>query len=159
MFRFQIDRPGIGTVTIDIRNPEFGDVSEFARRQRQAETEAGVVFVQDLGVDLEFFRGTWTNLQRCERRDMEFFFGPEGTNYRQRPFTMSVINNKNIAFGIGTGQGWSTADDLESGSLVVPASASFGLVKLEQSSLQFSTIPTERYTVDLAFRILTPPSC
>lgn len=158
-FTFEITRPGVGLVSIEIRNPEFGDTTRFSRRQERGETEAGVLFLQDLGVDMEFYDATWQSLTRCERRDLEYFFGPSGTTYAQRPFTMGVENNVALAFPVGTGQGWSTADALASGSLVVPLSASFGMVKLEQSQIQFAATPRDRYTTSLRFRILQPVAC
>ena len=157
-FTFEITRPApIGTIAIEVRNPEFGDNSEFGRRQSVGETEAGEEFVQDLGVDTEYYQATWASLDRCERRDLEYFFGINGTNRRQRRLIMGVTNNANLAFPIGTGQGWNTAADLNTGVLLVPATASFGEVRLQQSELVFTSVPRDRYTTSLRFRILKTP--
>ena len=157
---FEIERPEpIGVITVVVRNPEYGDVSEEGRRQAESETEAGQQYIQDRGIELEFYQATWTNLTQCERRDLEYFFGPDGANKRQRPFILSVIYNTNLAFPIGTDQGGSTSDGLNTGDLLTPTSASFGRVRLEQSRVQFTAIVPDRYTTSLRFRILKPLTC
>jgi hypothetical protein len=157
-FTFEINRPApIGTVVVSIRNPAFGDLSRSARRQAAGETEGGRLFVQDLGTEQRFYEATFENLNRCERRDLDAFFGEELANKRLRKFSMGVEGNKNLAFLVGTGQGWSTGDDLSTGDLVVPATASFGLVRLEQSDVQFAATPRDRYTTSLRFRIYGTP--
>lgn len=157
-FVFEIVRPlPIGTVRVEVRNPAFGDVISSDRRQAFNETEAGEFYVQDLGDTSRFYEATWENLNRCERRDLEFFFGPDGTAKRLRPFTMSVVGNSNLAFLIGTGQGFNTAADLNTGALVVPSSASFGIVRLEQSEVSFVATPTDRYSTSLRFRLDAVP--
>lgn len=159
-FTFEITRPApIGTVVVVVRNPEFGDSHSSGQRQATGETEGGEFYIQPLGVETKFYEGTWTNLNRCELRDLEFFFGADGSNRRQRKFLMGVVDNENLAFPIGTGQGWNTAADLNTGLLVVPSSASFGEVRLEQSQVQFSSIPRDRFTTSLRFRILQPAAC
>lgn len=160
-FTFEITRPlPIGTITIGIRNPEFGDQFTAERRQDRGETEAGVEFIQDRGVEVQRFQGVWTQLHRCERRDLEYFFGPDGANKRQRVFKLGVIVNTNkIAFGIGTDQGWSTDQGLNTGDLLVPTSASFGDVRLDQSSLQFTSLSLDRWSTSLRFRIVNQPDC
>lgn len=157
-FTFEIVRP-TETICVEIRDPEFGDVAQFARRQATGKTEGGRQFIQDLGTEEEYFLGTWTNLTRCERRDLEYFFGVNGANKRQRRFTMGIVGNKNMAFPVGTGQGWSTSDDLNSGALLVPLTASFGDVRLDQSELSFTSIPRDRYSLTMRFRIIPPAAC
>lgn len=159
-FTFEITRPlPIGTVIVNVRNPAFGDVFRGARRQAAGETEGGKLFVQDLGTDKFFYEATFENLTRCERRDLDGFFSKELANKRLRKFSMGVQGNTNLAFYVGTGQGWSTGDDLSTGDLVVPTSASFGLTRLEQSDVQFVSIPRDRYTISLRFRLPANPGC
>ena len=119
------------------------------------ETEGGRLFVQDLGLERVFYEATWENLTRCERRDLSFFFGKDGTAKRLRRFQMSVQGNTNLAFLIGTGQGFNTAQDINTGTLVVPQTASFGDVRLEQSEVSFVATPRDRYTTTLRFRLLS----
>jgi len=159
-FVFAVTKPlPVGTISVEVRNPEFGDVHSFPRRQATGVTEGGRQYVQDLGVDEQFYQATWANLTRCERRDLEYFFGVKGSNKRQHVFTMSVVNNANLAFPIGSGQGYNTGQQLNSGSLVVPATASFGLVRLDQGEVSFVATPRDRYTTTLRFRILNPNVC
>lgn len=155
-FTFEITRPPpIGLVSVTIRNPAFGDVYREARRQAAGETEGGRLFVQDLGLERVFYEATWENLNLCERRDLSFFFGKDGTAKRLRRFFMSVNDNNNLAFLIGSGQGFNTGQGLNTGTLVIPQSASFGEVRLEQSELSFIATPRDRYTTTLRFRLLS----
>ena len=157
-FTFEIERPApIGVVEVVVRNPAFGDVFRRARRQAAGETEGGRLFVQDLGTEQSFYEGTWENLNRCERRDLDAFFGVDLANKRLRRFTLGVSGNTDLAFLVGTGQGWSTGDDLSTGDLVVPETASFGEVRLEQSDVQFVAVSRQRYTTSLRFRLYGNP--
>ena len=157
---FEITRPApIGFVQVNVRSPEFGDVHSKDRRQPSGETEGGELFIQDVGVDQKFFDAPLTNLTATERADLEFFFSKDVANKRQRPFELRVVDNKCFGLGIATGQGWSTGDNLASGSIVFPAFGTFGLVRLEQTRISFSSIPRDRFATSLRFRILTPPEC
>lgn len=169
-FVFEITRPlPLGTVVARIRNPEFGDVDQFSRRQATGLTEGGRLFVQDLGVDEQFYLATWSNLTRCEKADLEHFFSAPVANKRLRPFTLRVEDNLGkLAFRTGTGQGWNTGDPggctppgclINTGDWVVPPMASFGTVRLDQSDLSFTAIPRDRFNLSLRFRILNPTPC
>lgn len=159
-FVLEVTKPlPVGLISVAVRNPEFGDVHSFPRRQADGTTEGGSYYVQDLGGDEEFYQATWTNLTRCERRDLEYFFSTKGVNKKQIPFTLRVENNVNLAFPLNTGQGFNTGQGLNSGDLVVAPSASFGLVRLDQSEVSFVAIPRDRYSTTLRFRILKPNAC
>ena len=157
--RLTADIPGRGVITITIRAPEWGDTLRLGRRQSVGENEAGVQFRQDNGVDLEFYEATFTALNLCERADIEAFFGPAGTNFREHALTLEAINNTSLSFALGSTQGLSTLDGLSTSSVTVPATGSFGTVRLDQSELQFAAIPGGRYTVSLRFRRELQPSC
>lgn len=153
------DVPGRGVIQIATRSPEFGDTLRLGRSQQVGETEAGVQFRQDLGVDREFYEATFTNLNLCERADLEAFFAADGVNKRMIEFTLEAFENSSLGFVIGTAQGLSSLDGLTTDQVTVPATASFGLVRLDQSELQFAAINGGRYTTSLRFRIEKQPSC
>jgi len=159
-FYFEIERPQpIGLVRVEIRNPEFGDSYSLDRRQAAGETEGGKLFVQDLGTEERYYEGTWTNLTAEERRRIEYFFGYEVANKRMRRFTFGVFDNARIPVRVGTDQGCGTGDGLTTGQFKCPSTASFGQARLEQSAIQFSAIPPDRYTVSLRFRLLSQTVC
>jgi len=157
--RFSADVPGRGAITITVRSPEFGDTLRLGREWSVGQTEAGTQFRQDNGVDLEFYEVTFTNLNLCERADLEAFFAADGVNKREIAFTLEVINNTSIGFLVATSQGLSTLDGVSTGDVVVPATSSFGLVRLDQSELQFAATPGGRYTTSLRFRVEKQPAC
>lgn len=157
--RLTADIPGRGVISITIRAPEFGDTLRLARRQVVGETEAGVQFRQDRGVDLEFYEATFTNLDLCERADLEAFFAPDAVNFRLNTLVMEVINNTSLGFVLGSAQGLSTLDGVSTSDVTVPVTASFGTVRLDQAELQFAAIPGGRYTTSLRFRREKQPSC
>lgn len=157
--RFTADVPGRGTIQIVIRSPEFGDTLRLGREWAVGRTEAGIDFRQDNQVDLEFYEVTFTNLHLCERADLEAFFASDAVNKREIPFTLEVINNTSLAFVIGSAQGLSTLDGVSTSDVTIPATASFGLVRLDQSELQFAAINGGRYTTSLRFRLEKQPAC
>ncbi len=157
--RMTADIPGRGTIQIVIRAPEWGDTLRQGRRQFSGETEAGTPYRQDGGVEREFYDPTFTNLNLCERADLEAFFGQDGVNRREHPFTLEIINNTSLGFAIGTAQGLSSLDGLSTTQVTIPVTASFGLVRLDQSDVAFTPIPRGRYTTSLRFRSEKPPSC
>ncbi len=151
--------PGRGTIEIVIRSPEFGDTLRLGRLQDVGETEAGVQFRQDRGVDRTFYEATFAQLNLCERADLEAFFAPEGVNYRMIPFVLEAIGNTSLGFVVGTTQGLSTLSGLGTGQVTVPAVASFGTVRLDQNELQFAAVQGGRYTASLRFRKEKQPAC
>ena len=157
--RFTADIPGRGVISITIRSPEFGDTYRLARIWNVGQTEAGVQFRQDEGVDIEAWEATFTDLDLCERADLEAFFREDGVNKREFVFTLEAINNTSLGFVVATGQGLSTLDGVSSGDVTIPETASFGPVRLDQSELQFAAIPGGRYTTSLRFRVEKQPTC
>ncbi len=157
--RLTADVPGRGEISITISSPEWGDTLRLGREQQVGQTEAGVQFRQDQGVDLEFYEATFTDLNLCERADIEAFFDADGVNKRELPFTLEAINNTSLGFVVGTGQGLSTLDGLKTGDVTVPETAVFGLVRLDQSEIQFAATPGGRYTTSLRFRFEKQPAC
>lgn len=157
--RLTADVPGRGTISITVRAPEWGDTLRLGRDQDVGTTEAGVQFRQDNGVDVEFYEATFADLTRCERADLEAFFAANGVNRRMLPFTLEAINNTSLGFVTGTAQGLSTLDGLSAGDVTVPETASFGLVRLDQSEIQFAATPGGRYTTSLRFRLEKQPVC
>lgn len=157
--RMTADVPGRGTIQITVRSPEFGDTLRLGRKFEVGQTEAGIDFRQDNGVDLDYYEATFTNLDLCERADLEAFFAADGVNKRELPFTLEVINNSSLGFVVASGQGLSTLDGVSSSDVTVPETASFGLVRLDQSEIQFAAIPGGRYTTSLRFRLEKQPAC
>ena len=157
--RMTADVPGRGVISITVRSPEFGDTLRLGRNQQVGETEAGQQFRQDLGIDREFYEATLTNLDLCERADLEAFFEADGVNKQILPFTLEAIENVSLSFVVGTTQGLSTLDGLSTSDVTIPATSSFGTVRLDQSELQFAAIPGGRYTTSLRFRIQKQPAC
>lgn len=151
--------PGRGVIEITVRSPEFGDTYRLGRAQNVGETQAGVQFRQDEGLDREFYEATLTDLDLCERADLEAFFAADAVNKRMIPFTLAAISNTSLGFVIGTTQGLSSLDGLTTGQVTVPPVASFGLVRLDQSELQFAAIQGGRYTTSLRFRVEQQPAC
>lgn len=141
-------------VSIDIRPPEFGDVTRRERAQARGETDAGVRFVQDLGREAVILELEWQNITRCERDDLEKFFGPKGTLYQVRPFSIEVSNGTDAAFGITTGLGLSTGEGWTSGQLIEAAGPRWGAVYLDTPVLAFNQDRTpQRYSIGLRFRV------
>ena len=157
--RFTATVPGRGVISITVRSPEFGDTLRLGRIWQVGQTEAGIQFRQDEGVDVDFYEVTFTNLNLCERADLEQFFASDGVNKREIPFVLEVINNTSLAFVIGSAQGLSTLDGVSTGDVTIPATASFGLVRLDQSELSIAATSGGRYTTSLRFRIEKPPAC
>jgi len=151
---FETTRADGEVVTIDIRPPEFGDVTRRERAQAKGETDAGVRFVQDLGHEALFLDFEWANLTRCERDDLERFFGVQGTLFQARPFSIEVSDGSHAAFGISTGLGLSTGEGWTSGQLVEAAGPRWGAVYLDTPVLAFTQDRTaQRYTIALRFRV------
>ena len=157
--RMTADVPGRGVISITVRSPEWGDTLRLGREWSVGRTEAGVEFRQDNGVDLEFYEVTFTNLNLCERADLEAFFAADAVNKREHPFALEAINNTTLGFTIGSAQGLSTLDGVSTSDVTIPATASFGSVRLDQSELQFAATPGGRYTTSLRFRIEKQPVC
>lgn len=157
--RMTADVPGRGQIQITVRAPEFGDTFRLGRTQQVGETESGIQFRQDLGVDREFYEITLTNLNLCERADLEAFFAANGVNKRMLPLTLEAIENTSLAFALGSAQGLSTLDGLSTKDVTVPTTASFGLVRLAHSEIQFAATPGGRYTTSLQFRVEKQPVC
>jgi hypothetical protein len=68
----------LATITITLRNPEWGDVERTSRRQAVGTTDAGARFVEDLGCEDEWWDLTFANLDVDERGDLRRFFRDVG---------------------------------------------------------------------------------
>jgi hypothetical protein len=154
IWTFTTTRANGEVVSIDVRPPEFGDVTRIERAQAKGETDAQVRFVQDLGHEAMVLEFEWANLTRCERDDLQRFFGVQGTLYQVRPFSIEVSDGSSAAFGISTGLGLSTGEAWTSGQLVEAAGPRWGTVYLDTPALSFITDRvTQRYTLALRFRV------
>ena len=153
---FEVDGPD-GTVTAAIRNPEFSERTTEVRRQGKGVTEAGLVFVQDLGEQNEFIEGSWTWLTPAMRSALLLFFGPNGTLRQGRGFALT-ITGMNFPVVIGTGMvidgvGLGTGQGYGTGQTVVPDTVVLDDVRLDQPDLSFAQQRNDRYSTELAFRI------
>jgi hypothetical protein len=151
--------PGRGTIQITLRSPEWGDTLRLGRRWNVGQTEAGSQFFQDEGIETEFYEATFSDLNLCERADLEAFFAQDAVNKRGFPFLLEVTENTSLGFVVGTAQGLSTLDGVSTADVVVPTTASFGFVRLDQSEVEFAATPGGRYTTSLRFRREQQPVC
>lgn len=141
--------------SIAIRPPEFGDVISDDRQQGMARTDGGTRYTQDLGRSVVRYEATWRGLTACERRDMELFFGEEGTLRMARPFSIEVDDEEDppivisADLGLSADEGWS-ADDFATAD-----GARWGTVYLDIPRLAFShDTRDQRYGIALAFEIV-----
>lgn len=156
IWHFACQRADGTTVEMSIRPPEFGDVTSRERLQSSARTDGGQRYVQDLGRTVVRFEATWRNLSRCERADIERFFGEAGTLWRARPFSITVENDPETAFGISTGMGLSSGQGYSAGDYVVADGGGWGRVYLEQDRIAFSLDGRDtRYGTSLSFSVET----
>lgn len=116
------------------RTFDWGDRHQTQRRQEAAVTEAGVVFVQDLGRTDQFVEGTFNSITLSEKADLLEFFGTDGANYREREFKMAVTNGIGISPN-GDGS-WS------------------GRVRLEQAAFDWRARRGCRFQVSMRFRVV-----
>lgn len=150
---FSITRASGEVYAIEVRPPEWGDVTARERAQARGETDAGVRFVQDLGHEAVTLEFAWKSLTRCERDDIERFFGTLGTLYQARPFSIEVSAGEDAAFGISTGLGLSTGEGWTSGQLVEADGPRWGRVYLDVPKLSFAQDDQQRYSLALRFRV------
>lgn len=152
VWRFICDRLDGSTATLEIRPPEFGDVKAVTREQAAAKTDGGQRYVQDFGRSTHRYEATWKNLSRCERADMEVFFGPAGTMAQARPFRIEIEGDPETAFGISADLGLSADEEWDADDLVVADGPRWGRVYLAQSRLAFSLDARDgRYGTSLLF--------
>lgn len=158
LWTFTLVRADGSEVSISIRPPEFGDRVGTTRQQARMETDGGTVFVQDLGLSHLLYEATWSNLTRCERSDLERFFGVDGTLFMAREFGIEVTGEDDAAQGISTGLGLSTGEGYSTGQLVSEPGVVWSRVILDQPGLDFTQDARgPRYSVSIRFRILAGP--
>lgn len=147
--------------TITVRNAELGDVEENIHRQVAGETDAGQVFVEDLGVVDAFLDVQFASLSIQERADMERFFGPQGANRRALPFAIEV-SGRHLMVGLNTGQTingvpLNTGQGFNTGDRVVPDTARLAIVFLDQSRIDWNQPRPRQFSAGMRFRIHAGP--
>jgi len=142
------------TVSISIRDPEFGDEETIARRQAVGTTDGGVQFVEDLALEDGFWVFEFQNLTAAERSDLIRLIRAAG--YRRRAIDIAVTGG-HLPRGINTGQtvtsGINTGDGYNTGQTIYPDTARIPGVYLDQGSLALKQVRDELSNVTLRFRV------
>lgn len=153
---FSIVRPD-KTITALIKAMEFQDSERRARRQARGITEAGLVFVQDLGREDRFFDLSFQFLKPKERSDLLVFFGPDGTLRQARSFSVTFTafdpDLGIMAALISTDQGFSTDEGLSTDQENQVQAATFNGVFLDQDELVFVQQLDGHWALDLRLRL------